>query len=335
MHTYIPLNIEKLGSAEPMDYISLAAIGIVAVFLLWTVAMGLKIVRPTQRGLVERFGKYHRFVNQGMTLLVPFVDRIIHVNITERMTPVEPQEIITKDKVFLKTDAVIFYKIKPDEESVKASEYNVANFQSQIDVLARTVLRDIIGSKDMSDANTSRADINAKLLEQLRQLTNSWGIEITRAEIKDIVPPQELITSMESVLKADNTRQAAEKTAIAVATQAKGEADAAINSAQGQKQASILKAEGERQSAILVAEGQAKATELTNTALTTYFKDNAVLFKQLDTVRDSLMNNTKMIVPQGNALSLILDERDNLNKGTILPVGNGKAQEKPPMNSDD
>jgi regulator of protease activity HflC (stomatin/prohibitin superfamily) len=303
------------------DYVLLIEIAILIAIIIWASAISFKIVRPTEKGLVERFGKYRRFVSQGITFLLPFVDHIIRVNITERMTPVEPQEIITKDKVFMKTDAVIFYKIKPDEESVKASEYNVANFQSQIDTLARTVLRDIIGNMDMAEANVSRPIINEKLKNQLDLLTNNWGIAITRAEIKDIIPPRDLLDSMESVLKADNTRQAAEKMAIAVATQASGEKNAAIQRAEGMKQAAILQAEGQKQATVAIAEGDAQATKLRNEALTTYFKESAITFKELETVQASLQNNAKIIVPEGKAISFILDERSNLTeKSKIVPV---------------
>ena len=113
-------------------------------------------------------------------------------------------------------------KLEPDEAAVKASQYYVNNYESQIDTLARTVLRDIIGGMDMSVANTSRPIINAKLKEALDEQTSDWGIEIVRAEIKDLEPPRGLMSSMESVLKADNERQAAEKTAIAQATLASG-----------------------------------------------------------------------------------------------------------------
>ncbi len=303
-----------------VDIIEVAAIIIPLAVILYAVVSSLRIVRPTEKGLVERFGKYHRFVQGGITFLVPFADRIIKVNITERMTPVQRQDVITKDKVFMGVDAVVFYKIKPDEISVKASQYYVANFAAQIDTLARTVLRDIIGGMDMAIANTSRPIINASLKEALDEQTEKWGIEIIRAEIKDLEPPRELIISMESVLKADNERQAAEKTAIAQATLASGQKNAAIQVAEGQKQAAILQAEGQKQATIAIAEGDAQATKLRNEALTTYFKDSAVTFKQLETVQASLQNNMKIIVPEGKAISLILNEQDHLSKATIVPI---------------
>jgi regulator of protease activity HflC (stomatin/prohibitin superfamily) len=311
-----------------VDVIQILAIVIPIVIVLYALLSALRIVRPTERGLVERLGKYHRFVEAGVTFLVPFIDRIIKVNITERMTPVQRQDVITKDKVFMGVDAVVFYKIKQDETSVKASQYYVANFAAQIDTLARTVLRDIIGGMDMTVANTSRPVINENLKEALDEQTEKWGIEIIRAEIKDLEPPRELIISMESVLKADNERQAAEKTAIAQATLASGQKNAAIQVAEGQKQAAILQAEGQKTATIEIAEGDAEATKLRNEALTTYFKDNAVVFKQLDTVATALQNNTKIIVPEGKALTLILNEQENLSKSTIIPVPITQQQKK-------
>jgi regulator of protease activity HflC (stomatin/prohibitin superfamily) len=309
-----------------VDVLAIVAIIIPLVVIVYAIIWSLRIVRPTEKGLVERLGRYHRFVQGGITFLVPFVDRIIKVNITERMTPVQRQDVITKDKVFMGVDAVVFYRIKPEEDSVKASQYNVASFAAQIDTLARTVLRDIIGGMDMAFANTSRPIINEKLKEALDEQTERWGIEIIRAEIKDLEPPRDLIISMESVLKADNERQAAERTAIAQATLASGEKNAAIQRAEGQKQAAILQAEGQKTATVTIAEGDASATKLRNEALTTYFKDSAIVFKQLETVQASLQNNTKIIVPEGKAISLILNEQENLAKATIIPIPQPQQQ---------
>ncbi len=319
MHCLYKLERGK-GGISIVDIIQTIAIIIPLIVILYAVLSSLRIVRPTERGLVERLGRYHRFVQAGITLLVPFVDRIIKVNITERMTPVQRQDVITKDKVFMGVDAVVFYKVKTDETSVKASQYFVNNYESQIDTLARTVLRDIIGGMDMTVANTSRPTINTKLKEALDEQTRDWGIEIVRAEIKDLEPPRGLMSSMESVLKADNERQAAEKTAIAEATLASGEKNAAIQRAEGQKQSAILQAEGQKTATIAIAEGDAEATKLRNEALTTYFKDNAVVFKQLETIAASLQNNAKIIVPEGKMLSLILNEQENLSKTTVIPI---------------
>ena len=158
-----------------VDILLVLAIVIPLIVIVYAFFSTLRIVRPTEKGLVERLGKYHRFVEGGVTFLFPFIDRIIKVNVTERMTPVQRQDVITKDKVFMGVDAVVFYRIKPDEISVKASQYAVASFAAQIDTLARTVLRDIIGGMDMSVANTSRPIINASLKTALDEQTEKMG----------------------------------------------------------------------------------------------------------------------------------------------------------------
>lgn len=297
--------------------------------LVWLFARTARVVRPTERGLVERFGKYHHFVTSGLTFLIPLADRIVKVNVTERMSQVQPQEVITKDKVVMNVDAVIFFKVKPDEESVKASEYNVANFQTQIEVLARTTLRNIIGTLEMAEANVSREKINQALKEQLTHQSENWGIEVLSAELKDLIPPRDLQESMNAVLKANNQKLAAIDLANAAETQADGLRRSVVKQAEGDRQAQILRAEAQRQAAILEAEGRQQATikiaqgdaeaiRLRNEALTTYFKGSAITFQQLETISTSLQNNSKIIVPQGNALSLILSELDNM--GRIVPV---------------
>lgn len=159
---------------DPTELFILAVAVILIVFILaWLLSASIRQVRPTQRGLVERLGKYHRFVEGGLTLLTPYVDKIIKVNTTEQMTPVQRQDVITRDKVFMGVDAVVFYRVKRDETSVKASEYSVNNYTVQIDTLARTVLRDIIGGMDMTVANTSRHIINQELKEALDEQTEA------------------------------------------------------------------------------------------------------------------------------------------------------------------
>ena len=288
--------------------------------LLWMLSRSARVVRPTERGLVERYGRYHKFVDPGLTFLVPFIDRLVRVNITERMSQVQPQQVITKDKVVLNVDAVVFFKVRPEEQWVKASEYNVNNFEAQIEMLARTTLRNIIGTMEMSEANVGREKINAELKDQLSQQSKDWGIEIMRAELKDLQPPPDIQESMNNVIKADNLRLAAQNQANARELEADGFKRAAIKSAEGKQQAAILEAEGQRQATIKIAEGDAEATKLRNEALTTYFKDTAVTFKELETIATSLKDNAKIIVPQGNATSLILNELDHTRQMLPIPM---------------
>jgi regulator of protease activity HflC (stomatin/prohibitin superfamily) len=305
----------------------------VLLVLLWLLGRSARMVRPTQRGLIERYGKYHRFVEPGLTFLVPMIDRLVRVNITERMSQVQPQQVITKDKVVLNVDAVVFFKVRPEEQWVKASEYNVNNFEAQIEMLARTTLRNIIGTMEMSEANVGREKINAELKDQLSQQSKDWGIEIMRAELKDLQPPPDIQESMNNVIKADNQRLAAQNQANAREFEADGYKRAAIKSAEGKQQAAILEAEGERQATIKIAEGDAEATRLRNEALTTYFKDTAVTFKELETISMSLKDNAKIIVPQGNAISLILSELDHTRQMIPLPVTNDTKKTDKPHNA--
>jgi len=286
--------------------------------LLWLLGKAARVVRPTERGLIERYGRYHKFVEPGLTFLAPFIDRVVRVNITERMSQVQPQQVITKDKVVLNVDAVVFFKVRPEEQWVKASEYNVNNFEAQIEMLARTTLRNIIGTMEMSEANVGREKINAELKDQLSQQSKDWGIEIMRAELKDLQPPPDIQESMNNVIKADNQRLAAQNQANARELEADGFKRAAIKNAEGKQQGAILEAEGQRQATIKIAEGDAEATRLRNEALRTYFKDTAVTFKELETISTSLKDNAKIIVPQGNAISLILNELEHTRQ--IIPI---------------
>jgi regulator of protease activity HflC (stomatin/prohibitin superfamily) len=291
---------------------------IVLLVAAWIVGRSLHIIRPTQRGLVERYGRYHRFVPTGLTFLVPGVDRLIKVNITENITEPEPQIIVTKDRLNLTINMVVSYKVRPDEVSVKASEYSVNNYKQQIDILCHVALRDILGSMTYEEANQGRDVINQQLLTKLKSQTDNWGIDIVRAEIKDLRPPQNIQDSMNKIIESENTKRSAVNQADALAAQADGQRRAAIAQAEGERQAEILKAEGLRQATISIAEGDAQATRLRNEALTTYFKDNAVVFKKLEAIQ-SVMNNAKIIVPEGNLTTLILNESDNLDK-QLIPV---------------
>ena len=133
---------------------------LIAIFIIFSLN-GIRIVRPTQRGLIERLGKYNRFAQPGFSWIIPIIDNMIKVNITERMINAEPQEIITKDKLNAKVDAQVYFKIRDNEDGVKDSQYNVYDYESQIVNLARTTLRNIIGTLSLNDANSGRDRIPA------------------------------------------------------------------------------------------------------------------------------------------------------------------------------
>jgi len=320
-----PLQAGALQSSPELLTSELLLLCVILVVVLVLLSTAAKTVRPTERGLVERLGKYHKFVNPGLTFLMPITDRILRVNITEQMSHVEPQEVITKDKVVMTVDAVVFFRVNSDEDSVKASVYNVYNFVAQIEMLARTTLRNIIGKMDMAEANIGRSIINDELTEELEAQSQTWGVQIIRAELKDLKPPADIQESMNTVIKANNAKLAAMDMANAAEATADGQRRAAIKSAEGSRQAAILQAEGTKVSLEKVAEGQANAIKAVNEAYNAYFKDNAIVARQLEVVQAALQNNTKLIVPAGTALSLILNESDQLHE-RILPVPTQQAQ---------
>jgi regulator of protease activity HflC (stomatin/prohibitin superfamily) len=275
---------------------------LVLVLLSLYVVFALKTIRPTDRGLVERFGRYNRFGNPGLIWIIPLVESLIKINITEMMVDAGGQEIITKDSLNAQVDAQVYFKVKSDEESVKASEYNVYNYKVQIVALARTTLRNIIGTMNLMEANSERGKINKSLYDQLTVETRSWGIEIVRTELKEINPPKGVQEAMNNVVVANNQKIAAVDFATATETKADGEKRAKIKQAEGARQTLILEAEGQKQSKVLVADGEAQAIKLINEAANTYFVGNAQLLKQLQTVTESLQANSKIVIPTGQAL---------------------------------
>jgi regulator of protease activity HflC (stomatin/prohibitin superfamily) len=274
-----------------MNYSYLAIVFVVLFF------MGIRIVRPTQRGLIERLGKYFKFAKPGFHWIIPIIDKMYLVNVTEQMVDAEPQEIITNDNLNAKVDAQVYFKVKSDEESVKGSTYNVNNYKYQIVNLARTTLRNIIGTLTLKSANSERGKINAELYKTLHTETQNWGIEIVRTELKEIDPPKDVQETMNKVVKAENEKIAAIDSATAAETVA-----------DGVKRAKIKEAEGVKQSKILNAEGEAEAIRLVNEAADKYFIGNAQLLRKLEAVEVSLGKNAKIVVPTGTELVNIIGD---------------------------
>ncbi len=268
------------------------ALAVILIFL-W----GIRIVRPTHRALIERLGKYHHFANPGFHWIIPVIDKIYRVNVTEQMVDAEPQEIITNDNLNASVDAQVYFRVKADEESVKGSIYNVANFRYQIVNLARTTLRNIIGTMTLKSANSERGKINAELYNTLHNETKGWGIEIVRTELKQIDPPKDVQETMNKVVKAENEKIAAIDMASATETVA-----------DGVKRAKIKEAEGAKQAKILQAEGEAEFIRLVNESAEKYFIGNAQILRKLQALETSLQNNTKVVVPGGSDLVNVIGE---------------------------
>ena len=293
-----------------MEHILYPVIAVVIFLFL----LGMRIVRPTERGLVERLGKYHKFAQPGFHWIIPVIDKMFKINITEIMVDAQPQEIITNDNLNASVDAQVYFKIKDDEESVKRSQYNVNDVQRQIVNLARTTLRNIIGTLTLKSANSERGKINSELHQVLIAETKNWGIDVVRTELKQIDPPTDVQETMNKIVKAENEKISA----IDFATAAETTAD-------GEKRAAIKRAEGIKQSRILQAEGEAEAIRLVNEAANKYFVGNAQLLKKLETVQSSLEQNTKIIVPQNQDLVNVIGDlagivplKSNKKDGDVL-----------------
>jgi regulator of protease activity HflC (stomatin/prohibitin superfamily) len=274
-----------------MDYIYI----IVPIIILFLA--GIRIVRPTQKGLIERLGKYRKLAHPGFHWIIPVIDRLFYVNITEQMIDAEPQEIITNDNLNASVDAQVYFRVKSDEDSVKGSAYDVNNYQLQIVNLARTTLRNIIGTLTLKSANSERGKINTELHETLHQETKSWGIEIIRTELKQIDPPRDVQETMNKVVKAENEKIAAIDSATAAETVA-----------DGIKRAKIKEAEGFKRAKVLHAEGEAEAIKLVNEAADRYFIGNAQLLRKLEAMEMSLKSNSKIVIPTGSQVVNLIGE---------------------------
>jgi len=272
---------------------------------------GIKIVRPTSRGLVETMGKYTKYAKPGFHWIFPGIQKLYLVNVTEQMFNAKPQEIITNDNLNATVDAQVYFKVKADEESVKNSMYNVNDYKIQIVNLARTTLRNIIGTLTLKSANSERGRINTDLLQTLMEETNKWGIDIIRTELKEIDPPKDVQDTMNKVVKAENEKVAA----IDFATAAETNAD-------GIKRAAIKKAEGIKQARILEAEGEAQAIKLVNEAAQTYFKGNAQLLRKLQATETALKDNAKIVVSTDTELVNVIGDLAG-----VIPIKSGKKTE--------
>lgn len=210
---------------------------IVGIGIFVIASLGLRIVRPWEKGIVERLGKYQRTVSSGLTIILPFLDRIIKVDMREQVVDVPPQDVITKDNVVVKVDAVVYFECT---DPVKVT-YNVADFYLAATKLAQTNLRNLIGDMELDKCLTSREIINTKLRQILDDASDKWGVRVTRVELQRIEPPADVTQAMHRQMKAERDRRAK------------------ILEAEGDKQSVILRAEGTKQGAILEAEGEAEA----------------------------------------------------------------------------
>jgi regulator of protease activity HflC (stomatin/prohibitin superfamily) len=228
---------------------SLIVLGIVALFVLVTLAKSVRIVPQARAGVVERLGRYSRTLTPGLALVVPFIDRIRPLmDLREQVVSFDPQPVITEDNLVVSIDTVIYFQVTDP----KAASYEIANYIQAIEQLTVTTLRNVIGGMALEATLTSRDDINAQLRGVLDEATGKWGIRVNRVELKAIDPPGSIKDSMEKQMRADREKRA-------TILNAEGVKQSQILTAEGEKQSAILRAEGQREAQILQAEGQAKA----------------------------------------------------------------------------
>jgi regulator of protease activity HflC (stomatin/prohibitin superfamily) len=228
---------------------ALIVVLVVAAIVIAVLSRSIRIVPQARARVVERLGRYHRTLNPGVALIVPFIDRVRPlIDLREQVVSFPPQPVITEDNLVVNIDSVIYFQVT----DAKAASYEIANYIQAIEQLTVTTLRNVIGGMALEKTLTSRDEINNALRGVLDDATGKWGIRVNRVELKAIDPPTSIKDTMEKQMRADREKRAA-------ILQAEGQKQAAILTAEGEKQAAVLRAQGTREATILEAEGQAKA----------------------------------------------------------------------------
>lgn len=283
------------------------------ILFLFFMLLGFRIVRPIEVRLVERLGKFHRTIDQGLKWIIPFVDRAISVPITEIRQDVPKQSVITKDNLNLQIDAVVYYKIK---DAVKA-KYNIDNFMSAIPSLAQTTLRSIVGELQFVEVNAQRHTINQRIEAELDTQTEEWGIDILRVELQDVHPSQSVQHAMDQVVTAEREKEAKITAATADKEAIRQQAEAKIIDAEATKTAQIERATGRAEAIRLEAKAKADAVREVNDAVEATFKENSQKFKALEVTQESLQNNAKVVLTEkGINPTIVLNEGND----TVIPV---------------
>ena len=282
----------ELGSVG----VVLVIVGIIAFILVLFLALNIKMVKQTDKYIIQRLGGYHTTWGVGLHMLVPFIDRVaMVVSLKEQVKDFDPQPVITKDNVTMQIDTVVFYQITDP----KLYCYGVENPVSAIENLTATTLRNIIGELDLDETLTSRDIINTRMRSILDEATDPWGIKVNRVELKNIIPPKDIREAMERQMRAE--REKREKVLLAEAhkasaiLEAEGEKESAILRADAAKEAAILRAQGEAQSIIEINKAKAEGIKLIKEAGA---DESVIALKSFEALVDVANGQaTKLIIP--------------------------------------
>ena len=285
-----------MGNGEIVAIVVLAVLVIIVLMVLRQV---LNIVQQGQVGVVKRLGEFRKTHDPGLVIIAPFIDSLQRVDMREVPVPGDRQDVITKDNVVVTVNATIFTQVVDAKQAL----FSVANFDVGIDALARTALRSVIGTMTLDEALSERERINTDVQEQMEQVTDKWGIRITRIEIVEIAPPPQILQALALQKQADQEKRAAilqsEGAQQSQINIAEGQKQAEIKRAEGQKAAQILYAEGQKQSQILEADGRAQAIAAVYGAINAGNPNPELLaVLQLDTLtKFAASPNSKVLVP--------------------------------------
>ncbi|MGA2484232.1 MAG: SPFH domain-containing protein [Candidatus Acidiferrales bacterium] len=280
---------------QPDSFYLVVLLVVGLILALTALAKGARIIEQYEKGLIMRLGKYRSMVSSGLTIIVPFVDDLIRVDMRERVIQVAPQKLITKDNVTVEVDAVVYYKVVDPMKS----QFEIQNFDYACTTLAQTNLRNLIGDRTLDETLVARDMINTNLRQVLDEATNAWGVKVTRVEVQKIEPPRDITDAMSRQMKAERDKRAA-------ILDAEGVKQSQILQAEGTKQSEILRAEGDAQARVTRANAEAEAIRLVSTAAETYFKERAEMMRRLEVLNNTLAQNTKYIVPSNAGLVNVL-----------------------------
>jgi regulator of protease activity HflC (stomatin/prohibitin superfamily) len=281
------------------NVIGFIVIAVIVIFVFTIIARSIRIIPQAYAGIVERLGKYHKTLNPGLNILVPFIDRLRPlVDMREQVVSFPPQPVITEDNLVVSIDTVVFFQVT----DARAATYEIANYLGAVEQLTTTTLRNVVGGLNLEEALTSRDNINGQLRVVLDESTGKWGIRVGRVELKAIDPPVSIQDSMEKQMRAERDRRAAILTA-------EGTKQSQILEAEGLRQSEILRAEGDAKAAVLRAQGEAEAIQTVFSAIHAGDPDSKLLAYQY------LQTLPKLAEGESNKLWIIPSELTEALKG--------------------